>query len=381
MRLASLRGFALAIPFTAAFKHASAERAATQSLWVEARSHSGAIGFGEGCPRDYVTGESLDSGREFIAAHRRDWLATIHDLGALVEWSARHRGEIDANPAAWTAVELALLDLLGRETRQSVESLLGLAELSGSFRYTAVLGDASAARFEAQVAKYVQTGFLDFKIKLSVDLARDREKVRLLSAAGVSADRVRADANNLWIDPAAAIRHLRDLDFPFCAVEEPLRAGDYVGMRRIAAALDTAIVLDESLVRAAQLEQLAESAERWIVNLRVSKMGGLLRSLEFLDQARRQEVRVIIGAHVGETSLLSRAALTVANSARDILIGQEGAFGNHLLTEDIVYPPIMFGAGGLLDVARQKIIPGDGFGVAIAQPVPYVTPLDGAAAG
>lgn len=84
--------------------------------------------------------------------------------------------------------------------------------------------------------------------------------------------------------------------------EEPLRAGDYAGMARIA--LDSRIILDESMARPAQLGSLPGPAGRWLVNLRVSKMGGLLRSLEFLRQARHQGIRVIVGAHVGETSLL-----------------------------------------------------------------------------
>ncbi|MGH6611049.1 MAG: hypothetical protein ACRECQ_12415, partial [Burkholderiaceae bacterium] len=77
---------------------------------------------------------------------------------------------------------------------------------------------------------------------------------------------------------------------------------------------------------------------------------------------RRREVRLIVGAHVGETSVLTRAALTVANCSRDILLAQEGAFGTHLLAHDVVDEPIMFGAGGVLDAAT--IPAGNGFGLA-----------------
>ena len=59
MKLESIRASVLTIPFNAAFKHASAERAATQTLWVEARTADGMIGYGEGCPREYVTGREL----------------------------------------------------------------------------------------------------------------------------------------------------------------------------------------------------------------------------------------------------------------------------------------------------------------------------------
>ena len=350
MKIASIQPSILCIPFVQSFKHASAERSTTQALWVEARDTSGVIGFGEGCPREYVSGEDLATARAFVAAHGEDWLARIRDVGSLRAWVDGHAAEIDANPAAWTAVELALLDLLGREQGCAIEKLLGLEVPSGRFRYTAVLGDASPQVFEAQVARYRQAGFTGFKIKLSGDRARDLAKVRTLSAAGIASDAVRADANNLWSDPGVATDYLGALDYRFMALEEPLQAGDRTGMEQLAQALDTRIILDESILRTGQLTEFAAKPQRWIVNLRISKMGGLLRSLAMAQEIRNYGLGLIIGAHVGETSVLTRAALTVAHYACDTLIAQEGAFGTYLLSRDVVDSPLMFGAGGMLDV-------------------------------
>jgi L-alanine-DL-glutamate epimerase-like enolase superfamily enzyme len=364
LKIESIRAAPLAIPFKTAFRHAAAERNATQSLWVEARAQDGTIGFGEGCPREYVTAESLTTALDFVREHGAGSLGEIRDAATLADWVASRPGEIDANPAAWTAVEIALLDLIGKCERKSVESLLGLPEIAGRFRYTAVLGDASPVQFEAQLAHYLKAGFTAFKIKLSGDHERDLAKVRTLTAAGVAAQAVRADANNLWRDAASALHALETLDFPFFALEEPLRAGDYAGMDQLAAALGSRIILDESLLRSAQLAQLAGSAERWIVNLRVSKMGGVLRSLELVRELRRRGLRVIIGAHVGETSVLTRAALTIAHGARDIVLAQEGAFGTHLLARDVAEPPVMFGPGGILDTTALNLTAA-GFGLTI----------------
>jgi L-alanine-DL-glutamate epimerase-like enolase superfamily enzyme len=88
-----------------------------------------------------------------------------------------------------------------------------------------------------------------------------------------------------------------------------------------------------------------------VVNVRISKMGGLVRALALTERTMREGLRIVVGAHVGETSLLTRAALTVAHAARDILVAQEGAFGTHLLERDVVEPPIMFAAGGVLNAA------------------------------
>ncbi len=363
MKLHSIKPSILSIPFVQAFKHASAERSATQALWVEARDAGGLAGYGEGCPREYVSGEDLATAQTFVAVHGEDWLMQIHDMDSLRAWVAGHAAEIDANPAAWTAVELALLDLLGREQGCAIEKLLGLKVLSGRFRYTAVLGDASPQAFEAQVARYRQVGFTSFKIKLSGDRVRDRAKVRSLSAAGITSDAVRADANNLWDDAGVATDYLRALDYHFMALEEPLRAGDRTGMDQLAQALNTRIILDESLLRTEQLAEFAGQPHRWIVNLRISKMGGLLRSLAMVEEIRDFRLGLIIGAHVGETSVLTRAALTVAHSGHDILLAQEGAFGTYLLTRDVVDSPLMFGAGGMLDVDASRFAAKSGLGL------------------
>lgn len=377
MRLKAIDACAVAIPFNVAFAHAAAVRETTQSLWVCACADDGTTGFGEGTPREYVTAESLVTARSFVSSHVRDWLDAIDGAEAMKRWSDVHRREIDANPAAWTAVELALLDAFGKATGKSVEALLGVPELEGSFQYTAVLGDAPPRQFEAQLAHYLGAGFCDFKIKLSGDAARDRAKVQALAAAGVPPRNVRADANNLWRNADAAARALEALAFPFFAIEEPLQAGDYDGMRRLAASMDTRIILDESLLRAAQLDPFGDLADRWIVNLRVSKMGGLVRSLEVVEHARRLGLSVIVGAHVGETSLLTRAALAVAHSARDLLVAQEGAFGTHLLSRDVVDPPLMFGRGGILAIDESRLVPGAGFGLDIVLPVPHAVALAG----
>jgi L-alanine-DL-glutamate epimerase-like enolase superfamily enzyme len=368
MILKSIQPFSLSIPFKAAFKHASAERAATQTLLVKAHSREDIVGYGEGCPRAYVTGETIESAHAFVLLHQKDLLENIQDIATLNEWVGRHRKDIDANPSAWAALELAFLDLMGKTEHKSVEALLGLRGISGKFRYTAVLGDAPRHQFEAQLAHYLKAGFKDFKIKLSGDCKRDFDKVEALTRMNISPKSVRADANNLWKDSGAAINQLQLLGYSFFALEEPLPPGDYYGMLRIATEIPTKIILDESLLREEQFAQLISTADQWIINLRVSKMGGLLRSLEVVRKARELGMRINIGAHVGETSILTRAALTVASNAQDILVGQEGAFGTYLLAYDVTDMPIMFGAGGLLDASTLDA-DAAGFGVNISETV------------
>lgn len=347
--------------FRVAVRHASAVRDATENIIVRVRTASGAVGVGEGCPRRYVTGETVESARTFLRGAAPEAAASAETVDGLRAWMMDRRESIDANPAAFCALELAVLDALARHQRVPVERLLGCPELNGTFRYTAVIGDSGRWVYALLLQRYLSRGIRDFKLKLSGDLSRDRAKLGRLRRRG-SAVRVRVDANNLWSDADQCIEHLRALDHRFMAIEEPLTANDLDGFARIAAALGTRIVIDESGLRAEQLDHLPDPADRWILNCRVSKMGGLLRSLAIVEAAGALGMGVIVGAHVGETSILSRAALTVAAHAGKALRAQEGAFGSKLLRRDLVSPVLMFGRRAELDIARvlDATAPGHG---------------------
>lgn len=363
MRIARLQMKPLEIPFRTSFKHASAERAKAASIWVEATAENkSSVGHGEACPREYVTGESVESAIKWFAAHRSAIMSEISDLQTLMSWVEEHALAIDHDPASWCAVELALLDLLGKEANQTVESLLMLPALAGAFQYSAVLGDALAEVFRHQANKYLKTGFRDFKLKLSGDPGRDREKIACLHEAGLPL-RIRADANNLWTQPREAVDHLERLGNPFWAIEEPLAPRDYEGLAAVANALGVRIILDESMTRLQDLHRIAAMPEPWVLNLRVSKLGGVIRSLGIIEQAHARGMDLIVGAHVGETSLLARAGLLLAAAAGDALVAMEGGFGTHLLEHDVCEPPLMFGEGGLLHPQDWRLSEKSGWGL------------------
>lgn len=334
------------IPFRETFQHASAARSMTEAILVKAVSSNGSCGFGEGCPRHYVTGESTESARIFFNRYV-DQLEKLNSLGALQSWVSDHQQEIDNNPAAFCAIELALLNAFAAETSASVEQLLCLPPLDGDFQYTAVIGSDEPNKIANRLAQYIDLGFADFKVKLCGQSAIDAEIISILKSQE-SELQVRFDANNLWSDAQVAIDYLGKFNYPIFALEEPLQKKDFAGCRKIHEALGCRIILDESFLSESDFEAITGDLPFWIINLRVSKMGGCLRSLAVGDKANKLGIPLVIGAQVGETSILTRAALTVANTFKEIVIAREGAFGTHLLEYDLCDPPLMFGRGGIL---------------------------------
>ncbi len=352
----------LKIPFKQAFVHASAVRAETESVLVTVANANGVEGIGEGCPRRYVTGETVDSILCFLEAHREQWM-TLTSIQQVKDWATEHTSVIDQNPAAWCAVETACLDLFGKEAGLPIEALLGLPPLGGLFQYSAVLGTDTLQSFEKQLQRYCSAGFADFKVKVTGRLQEDCSKLTRFISMEDSKLRVRLDANNLWSDSESAFSYLKQLPGRITAIEEPFKVGDYDGCRLLAREMSIPIILDESFLRLDQFASIEnDPASTWIINIRVSKMGGILRSLAVAKQAQGVGIPIIIGAQVGETSILTRAALTIANSYRDIVVAQEGAFGTLLLERDICNPPLMFGAAGRLDA---KAVNGPGLGLSL----------------
>ena len=355
----------LNIPMKVSFKHASAERKMTDGVIAQV-TRGVQTGYGEGCPRSYVTGETTQGALKWIEKVASEVSEKCTSVEALKNWMLTHREEINQNPAAWCALETAILDLLAKESNVSVERFLGLEDPKGYFQYTAVISDGSRDVMITTLTKYLKCEFLDYKLKISSDLKKDSDTIEIFKEMIVKPlgdqVRLRIDANNLWKGHGqleVAIDYIRSLNYAFFAIEEPLSPRDALGLSQFSVELNTPVVLDESCLRVEDFELYQGLPGSFIVNVRVSKMGGVIRSLEVVERARSLGWGVIVGAQVGETSLLSRAALIPARVAGERLMAQEGAYGTLLIEQDPFEPVIMFGAGGRLQISEVN----SGFGL------------------
>ena len=372
MQIRRLETSTFPVPFKRVFRHSSASRRQAENLIVAAHAHDGTIGYGEGCPRLYVTGETVPGCAAFVDKHAESFCSQVGSVDDLRAWIDAHRDAIDENPAAFCAMELAALDLLGKTNGCNIEQLLGLASGPPDVSYSAVLGDMPLPLYRWQLHGFRKRGFADFKVKLSGSPRRDRAKLAPFASRRSSDETVRLDANNLWETPEQCATHLETVGDIAFAIEEPLQPGDIGGCARIAQQCGVKIIADESLRLAQQLEGL-QPPSAWIVNVRVSKMGGILRSVDVVAAAARAGIDVIVGCQVGETSLLTRATLAVIASAPGAVVGAEGAFGTHLLASDLTDRTIMWGHGGVLH--SRDVPKGSGLGL-LLDPAATLLPLN-----
>jgi len=347
MNISNIKVQHLCIPFAASFQHASAIRNQGDSLLVTVLTDQGTVGYGEGCPREYVTGETSQSAAGFVYRVEKLIIGDIHEFADLEAWVRENEKTVDENPAAWCALELALIDAMAKELCISAESMLGLQPTQNEmYRYSAVIGAGSLADLKKYLGAYRQLQFQDFKIKLSGDLDIDSKRIEHF-AQTTSSSRLRLDANNLWSDPYTAASYLDQLPDVFFAIEEPLVAKDFSGLRRLLTLTDKKVILDESFTCGDDVAWLLENGRQCIANIRVSKMGGLVRSRDRAEMAEAGRLSYIDGAHVGEGSLLTRAAMLVGRNESEHLVAREGAAGEYLLRNDICRHSLRFSQGGI----------------------------------
>ncbi|CAL4867342.1 N-succinyl-L-Arg/Lys racemase [Asticcacaulis sp. MM231] len=328
------------IPFKTAFSHASARRKVSSAVVVRLRDADGLCGYGEGCPREYVTGETMASAVTWLKARIGPWSQTVSNLDDLRRLCQRHEADINLNPSAFCAFELAMIDLMARRAGLGIEAFLGLSKLSRPLEVTAVSGSDNPLIFQLQSWRFKAAGMRSAKLKVGANQRRNVKRVKHLAKFA----RVRLDGNNLWTDASEAVAALKPLQANTWAVEEPIKARDFAGMGRIHNDTGLKVILDESLLNRYDLAAflaVKPDPQAYIVNVRISKMGGLLRSLDLVRHLRELGFGLVLGSQVGETSCLTRAALALAPEMFPLL-GFEGGYGRHLLVHDAFSPSLTF---------------------------------------
>lgn len=335
------------VPMRISVEHALAERRTARNVLVAAIDESGRVGWGESCPRPYVTGETVESARDCL---RDDILPRLvgMECDSMNSLAATALGVLDRLPrdrqAAFCAAELALLDLGGLVFGSCAGDLVGPV-VREKVHYTGVIAATSVPGVQKYATMLKQFGVAQAKIKTGADL---NDNIALLTAVrDILGDSVelRIDANCAW-DVDEAMRQLRLMEsFHLAGVEQPLAADDLAGMQELTAAGILPVVADESLASVDDARRLVEMKACDIFNIRVSKMGGLLNAARIHGIARQAGLECQLGAQVGETGILSAAGRHYATRS-DAVRWYEGSYDSVLLETAVTEPDITVGPGG-----------------------------------
>lgn len=245
--------------------------------------------------------------------------------------------------AAWSAVDLCLLDAFGKSFGEAVLGRNAAVWPSRTLRYSGVVASDRGMALAKSALKMRLFGLKS--IKLKVDHDTPLSAIRMARRIFGSSSALRADANMAWTVEDAATRIAEMRPFRIESIEQPVSAGDLAGLAELVTRCDTDIMVDESLTDAHSMKMILERHACTAVNVRISKCGGLIAARNRCREALQAGLKVQIGCQVGESSLLSAAQMALIADIVDVTY-IEGCFGSHLLLQDPATPHLRFGRGG-----------------------------------
>ena len=373
MRVAELTAYHARIPLRRKIRHASHVRTVNDTLIVRARMCDGTLGWGEGLPRRYVTGETIESTFQQLSASdlRAALSGSISGLGEAVErcrqleLSGAPCGSRDCfGNATRCAIELALLDAVCRveklplaEVTQHVPEANAIRRATDVVRYSAALTSLSPRRQWIQAWKLRLYGFHQIKVKVGtagIDDARLLARVRRVVGPQVD---LRLDANEAWTCENLEEKLQPLVRLGITSLEQPVPHGAIDGLVEIRPRIPTPIMLDESLCSPGDGRRAIERRICDLFNIRLSKCGGFIPSLLLASMSHQAGLGFQLGCQVGETGILSAAGRHFACSVGGIRF-LEGSYDRHLVRERLTRQDVTFGRGGF-----APVLPGPGLGV------------------
>ena len=351
MKLENVTIRKISIPFVAAFQHSLATRNTTESIILEVVTDKGIKGYGECTPRNYVTGETISDTMANLQ-HITPFLKRLEltEPGELLAWLDNFESNIPDLPQnfanARCAVELALLDALGKALNQPVIEFFG-KPMRDEFSYSGIVSSESPAKVEKLLYKIKMVGFKQIKLKVGQDLDNDLANLNLARSILGPEVEIRIDVNAAWnLDQAleAIPQFIRN---GVRIIEQPLPAecrDDYPKLMNVFGE-DAHIIVDESVCTFSNAAWFIENRAAAGFNLKIAKHGGLLNTLKIYRLAQENGLSCQLGCHVGETSILTAAGIIFSGMAEN-LVAVEGGYGKHLLEHDVVKNPLQFGSRG-----------------------------------
>jgi muconate cycloisomerase len=265
---------------------------------------------------------------------------------------------VQGNNFAKCAVEMALVDALGKRNRLTASELLG-----GRFHdrlpvaWALASGDTGADIAEAE-EMLTRRRHNIFKLKIGRgDPQQNIAHVAAIKRALGDRASVRVDVNQAWSEAVASrcLPLLRDAGVDL--IEQPVALRNTGGLARLARETNVAIMADEALSGPETAFQLAQSAAADVFALKIAQSGGLFATVRVAAIAEAAGIG-LYGGTMLEGGVSTAASAQLFSTFPRLDWGTE-LFGPLLLTEEILEEPLEYGEFSL------KVPTGPGLGISI----------------
>jgi L-alanine-DL-glutamate epimerase-like enolase superfamily enzyme len=330
----------VALPVKAPMKMANATVTKAENLLVRVEAADGTVGWGEAASAPTMTGDTLGG----LLAAVLDHLAPMLVGKNACDWPTLRptlHGALLGNGGAHSALEMAVLDLIGRATGRRLVDLVAKPKRE-AVKPMWLLGNKTAEQDVAEAKARQREGFDFFKLKIGVKPLKEEIAIAHAVRQALPKTPLCADANcGLTLAAAKSyVEGTRSAKLMF--VEQPLAYDDIDGLKKLARASKVPIGIDEGVHSLADIATSARAGAGG-VSLKLIKLGGLTTAFEAAKLCQRLGLSVNIAAKIAESSISCAAALHLACAAPKTDWGI--SLTHFYLAEDIVRRPLPLADG------------------------------------
>ncbi|MGH9712359.1 MAG: cis-3-hydroxy-L-proline dehydratase [Candidatus Acidiferrales bacterium] len=280
MRITELKAYRVELPLhEGAYKWSGGNVVNVfDSTVVAIETDQGVVGFGEVCPLGAAYLPAYAAGARTGIAELAPKLMGLNpmELGAL---NRRMDQAMRGHPYVKSAIDMACWDILGKASGQSVSTLMGGRFGDDFALYRAISQDAPDA-MAAMVSKYRGEGYTKFQLKVGGEPDVDIARINAVARKLLPGDVLIADANTGWTQhQAMRVAHaVRDVDV---YLEQPCKS--YEECLVVREHTNRPFILDEVIDDVAMVIQGYTDRAMDVINLKISKVGGLTKACQIRD--------------------------------------------------------------------------------------------------
>jgi O-succinylbenzoate synthase len=346
MRVTKVDLYRISLPLVHEFETSSHRKSAIEHILVRMTDESGECGWGEiASPSDpYYCAETVDTAE--LIARRYLVPLTLGHISTHPQELADRWQIVRGHEFAKAGFDIAAWDLWSKLQGLSLSTALG-----GTRRQVAAgvsLGiETTLDRLLAQVQLHVDGGYS--RVKLKIKPGWDVEPVRVVRDAfpGIL---LHVDANGGYAADGDSFARLGRLDgFDLAMIEQPFAPREFVAHAELRRSISTPVCLDESVVEIGDLTTMISLEAGTILNIKVSRMGGLTPALSAYRMAQDHGISVWCGG-MHEFGV-GRAANVALSSLAGFRYPSDVSGSDKYYARDVIEPEVV-ALGGLVNVPQ-----------------------------
>lgn len=331
----TVEAFRMSLPLVHSFETSSHRKAHLEHILVRLDDVSGSVGWGEiaSASDPYYCAETVDTC--WLVLERNLAPALLGQQWTVPEEAAEAWTKVRGHHFAKAGLDIACWDLWTRRNGISLAGALG--GVREKIAAGVSLGiEATVEELLDQVKRHVQDGYR--RVKLKIASGWDTEPVLAVRAAYPDIA-VQVDANGAYTESSEDLAALESLDDAgLLMIEQPFPPGALAAHARLQARLHTPVCLDESIDDLDQLDTAIALGAGRVLNIKVSRMGGLTTARRAHDMAVRHGIEAWCGG-MHEFGV-GRAANVAIASLPGFTLPSDVSGSDKYYARDVVTPPI-----------------------------------------